>query len=128
MERLHKLLAEVETDEDPNFDNEDNGPEDILEETFPDQESFNEHDTESEEDGDSGNEEMNNSEWFSSKDGVHWWRTKFMQNIRTRCHNIVSCSPGTKGPAKDVTSSVKSSELFIHNNMIQLIAYCTNHT
>ncbi|GBN53956.1 hypothetical protein AVEN_13022-1, partial [Araneus ventricosus] len=34
MERLSKLLAEVETDEDPDFDNEDNGPEDVLEEIF----------------------------------------------------------------------------------------------
>ncbi|GBN26170.1 hypothetical protein AVEN_33962-1 [Araneus ventricosus] len=32
--RLHKLLAEVETDEDPEFDNEDNGPEDVLEVNF----------------------------------------------------------------------------------------------
>ncbi|GBL82110.1 hypothetical protein AVEN_21066-1, partial [Araneus ventricosus] len=34
MERLRKFLAEVETDEDPDFDNEDNGPEDALEEIF----------------------------------------------------------------------------------------------
>ncbi|GBN55715.1 hypothetical protein AVEN_13218-1, partial [Araneus ventricosus] len=60
MERLHKLLAEIETDEDSDFDNEDNEPEDILEENFSDHESFSEHDTES--DGDSGNKEMNNSE------------------------------------------------------------------
>ncbi|GBN02826.1 hypothetical protein AVEN_216786-1 [Araneus ventricosus] len=46
MECLRKLLAEVETDEDSNFDNEDNGPEDILEENFSDHESFSEHDTE----------------------------------------------------------------------------------
>ncbi|GBM42927.1 hypothetical protein AVEN_239087-1 [Araneus ventricosus] len=57
MERLRKLLAEVETD-DPDFDNEDNGPEDVLEEIFPYHESFCEHDTESEEDGDSGNEDL----------------------------------------------------------------------
>ncbi|GBN68987.1 hypothetical protein AVEN_222842-1 [Araneus ventricosus] len=31
MERLRKLLAEVETDEDSAFDNEDNGPKDVLE-------------------------------------------------------------------------------------------------
>ncbi|GBN89035.1 hypothetical protein AVEN_112374-1 [Araneus ventricosus] len=72
MERLRKLVAEVETDEDPDFDNEDNGPEDVLEETFSDHESFCEPDTELEEDGDSGNEEVNNSEWFSSKDGTEW--------------------------------------------------------
>nr|GBM92691.1 hypothetical protein AVEN_193374-1 [Araneus ventricosus] len=30
-ERLRKLLAEVETDEDPDFGSEDNGPEDVLE-------------------------------------------------------------------------------------------------
>ncbi|GBN52543.1 hypothetical protein AVEN_185533-1 [Araneus ventricosus] len=50
MSRLCKLLAEVETDEYPDFDNEDNGPEDVLEEIFSDHESFSEHDTESEED------------------------------------------------------------------------------
>ncbi|GBL99278.1 hypothetical protein AVEN_129041-1, partial [Araneus ventricosus] len=46
-------FAEIETDEDSDFDN---GPEDILEENFSDHESFSEHDTKSEEDGDSGNE------------------------------------------------------------------------
>ncbi|GBM31680.1 hypothetical protein AVEN_101294-1 [Araneus ventricosus] len=54
MERLRKLLAEVETEEDPDFDN---GPEDVLEEIFSDHESFYEHDTESEEGGNSGNED-----------------------------------------------------------------------
>ncbi|GBL97174.1 hypothetical protein AVEN_57379-1, partial [Araneus ventricosus] len=49
-----------------NFDNEDDRPEDILEKNFSDHESFSEHDTELEEDGDSGNEEVNNSEWFST--------------------------------------------------------------
>ncbi|GBN84777.1 hypothetical protein AVEN_26962-1 [Araneus ventricosus] len=34
MERLRKFLAEVETDEGPDFGNEDNGPEDVLEEIF----------------------------------------------------------------------------------------------
>ncbi|GBL96403.1 hypothetical protein AVEN_146839-1, partial [Araneus ventricosus] len=57
MERLRKLLAEVETDEDPDFDNEDNGPEDVLEENSSDHKSFCEHDTKSEEGGDSGNED-----------------------------------------------------------------------
>ncbi|GBN14848.1 hypothetical protein AVEN_165665-1 [Araneus ventricosus] len=88
MERLRKLFAEVETYENPDFDNEDNGREDVLEENFSERVSFIEHDTESKEDGDSGNEDVNNSEWFSSKNGVQWWKTKFMQNIR--CHNIVS--------------------------------------
>ncbi|GBM93654.1 hypothetical protein AVEN_210278-1 [Araneus ventricosus] len=46
MERLRKLLAEIETDEDSDFDNEDNGHEDILEENFSDHESFSEHDRE----------------------------------------------------------------------------------
>ncbi|GBM06492.1 hypothetical protein AVEN_58329-1 [Araneus ventricosus] len=57
MERLRELLAEVETAEDPDFDNEDNGPEDVSEENFSDHESFCEHDTESKEDGNSGNED-----------------------------------------------------------------------
>ncbi|GBL76611.1 hypothetical protein AVEN_147322-1 [Araneus ventricosus] len=67
MDRLRKLLAEDETDEDPDYDNENNGPEDVLEVIFSDHESFCEYDTESEEDGDSGNEDMNNLELLSSK-------------------------------------------------------------
>ncbi|GBO10695.1 hypothetical protein AVEN_40890-1 [Araneus ventricosus] len=51
MEFLRKLLAEVGTNEDPDFDNEDNGPEDISEDNFSDHESFSEDDTESEEHG-----------------------------------------------------------------------------
>ncbi|GBN73536.1 hypothetical protein AVEN_119252-1 [Araneus ventricosus] len=62
IESLRKLLAEVETDEDSGFDS---GPEEVLEVNFSDHESFSKHDTESEEDGDSGNEEVNNSEWFT---------------------------------------------------------------
>ncbi|GBM41874.1 hypothetical protein AVEN_8543-1 [Araneus ventricosus] len=57
MECLRKFLAEVETDEDSDFDNEDSGPEDDLEDNFSDHPSFSEHDSESEEDGDSLNEE-----------------------------------------------------------------------
>ncbi|GBN52884.1 hypothetical protein AVEN_193605-1 [Araneus ventricosus] len=68
MEFLRKLVAEVESDEDSDSDNEDNGSEKILEENFSDHESFCKHDTESDED--SGNEELNNLEWFSSKDDV----------------------------------------------------------
>ncbi|GBN68388.1 hypothetical protein AVEN_86441-1 [Araneus ventricosus] len=83
-------------------------------------ESFSEHDTESEEDGDSGNEEINNLEWFSYKDGIQWRKTKFRQNIRNRFHNIVSHLPRIKGQSRDVTSPVKSRELFISDNMIQL--------
>ncbi|GBO46289.1 hypothetical protein AVEN_74458-1 [Araneus ventricosus] len=93
MERLRKLLTEVKTDEDSDFDNEDNGPKDIFEENFSDDESYSDHDTESEED--SGNEKVNNSEWFTSNNGVHWSKRKFRQNIRTRCHNIVSLLLGT---------------------------------
>ncbi|GBN13450.1 hypothetical protein AVEN_79568-1 [Araneus ventricosus] len=125
MECLRKLLAEDKTYEHSDFDHEDDGPEDVLEENFSDRESFIEHDAESEEDGDSGNEEMNNLEWFSSKDGVQWRKTKFWQNICNHCHNIVSCLPGTKGLAKDVTSPVKSWELFINYDMIQLLVECT---
>ncbi|GBN03221.1 hypothetical protein AVEN_36795-1 [Araneus ventricosus] len=88
MERLRKLLAEVETHKDPDFDNEDSGPEDVIEENFSDHEIFCEHDTESEEDGDSGNEDVNNLELFSSKEGIEWRKTKFRQDIL--CHNIVS--------------------------------------
>ncbi|GBL88599.1 hypothetical protein AVEN_195604-2-1, partial [Araneus ventricosus] len=79
-----------------------------------DHESFSEHDTESEENGDSGNEDVNNLEWFLSKDGVQWRKTKFRQSIRNRCHNIVSRLLGTKGPVEDVTSPVKSWEIFIN--------------
>ncbi|GBM90928.1 hypothetical protein AVEN_190111-1 [Araneus ventricosus] len=60
MECFQKLLSEVKTDEDSDFDNEANGSEDVLEENFSGHESFNEHDTELEEDGYSGKDEVNN--------------------------------------------------------------------
>ncbi|GBM13990.1 hypothetical protein AVEN_113880-1 [Araneus ventricosus] len=82
MEPLRELLAGVETDEDPDFDNEENEPEDALEEISSDRESFCEHES------------------------TEWRKTKFWHNIR--CHNIVSRLPGTKEPVKDVTSPVKS--------------------
>ncbi|GBN56813.1 hypothetical protein AVEN_155636-1 [Araneus ventricosus] len=115
MESLRKLLAEDETDEDPDFENE---TEDVLEEIFSDHESFCEHDMEWEEDGDSGNEDANNLELLSSKEGIERRKTKFRQNIHRR--NIVLCLLGTKGSAKDVTSPVKSWKLFINDNMIHL--------
>ncbi|GBN04665.1 hypothetical protein AVEN_221094-1, partial [Araneus ventricosus] len=52
MESLRKLLAEVQTDEDRDFDNEGNRHDNVLEENFSDHGSFREHDTKSEEDGD----------------------------------------------------------------------------
>ncbi|GBO17210.1 hypothetical protein AVEN_23-1 [Araneus ventricosus] len=119
MERLRKFLAEIETDEDPDFDNEHNIPEDILEEIFTYHESFCENDTESEGDGDSGNVDANNLELFSSKEGIEWRLTKFRQNIR--CHSSVSRLPGTNGSAKDVTSPMEIWELFINDNTMQLI-------
>ncbi|GBN07238.1 hypothetical protein AVEN_62712-1 [Araneus ventricosus] len=48
LESLRKLLTEVETYEDSDFDTEDNGPGDVLEENFSDHENFSEYDTESE--------------------------------------------------------------------------------
>ncbi|GBL76044.1 hypothetical protein AVEN_234354-1 [Araneus ventricosus] len=77
MESLHKLLAEVETDEDPDIVNEDNGLEDVLEEIFSDHESFCEHDMESEEDGNSENEDENILKLLSSKEGNEKRKTKF---------------------------------------------------
>ncbi|GBL77442.1 hypothetical protein AVEN_107694-1, partial [Araneus ventricosus] len=59
-----------ETDEDPDFDDGDNGPEDVSEEISSDQESSCQHYTE--EDGDSGNEDVNDLELFSSKEDIEW--------------------------------------------------------
>ncbi|GBO32283.1 hypothetical protein AVEN_119790-1 [Araneus ventricosus] len=117
MERLRKLLAEVGTDEDPDFDNV---PENVLEDIFSDLENFCEHDTGSEEDGYYGNEDVNNLELISTKEGIEWRKTKFTQNIP--CHYIMARLPGTKGPAKDVISPVKSWEFFLNDNMINLFA------
>ncbi|GBN34202.1 hypothetical protein AVEN_25465-1 [Araneus ventricosus] len=58
MERLCKLLSEVETDEVSDIQNEH---EYVLQENFSTRESFSEHDTESEEDGDPGNVDVNNT-------------------------------------------------------------------
>ncbi|GBN10730.1 hypothetical protein AVEN_208153-1 [Araneus ventricosus] len=113
MELLHKLLAEIETDEDSDFQNEDNGPENNLENNFSNHEIFSEHDTESEEDADFRNED---GFVLYQKIAYNGGKEKFRLIIRTRCHNIVS-RLRTKGSAKDVTSSVKSWELFIQDNM-----------
>ncbi|GBO11113.1 hypothetical protein AVEN_9182-1 [Araneus ventricosus] len=51
LERLRKLLAEVENYQDSDFNNEDNGHGDVFEENFSDHENFSEQDNESEEDG-----------------------------------------------------------------------------
>ncbi|GBN86076.1 hypothetical protein AVEN_138090-1 [Araneus ventricosus] len=118
MERLHKVLPEVETDVDIVFEN---GTGDVLEENFSDLERFSEHDTESKENGDSRNEDVNNLLWLSPKDDVQRRKTKFRQNIRNRCHNIASRLPGTKGTVKDVANPVKSWELFINDKKIQII-------
>ncbi|GBM82579.1 hypothetical protein AVEN_208183-1 [Araneus ventricosus] len=68
---IHSLcerLSKVETDEHPDFDKDDNKPEDVLEEIFLImKERFSEHYLESEGDGDSGNEDVINLELFSSK-------------------------------------------------------------
>ncbi|GBM26830.1 hypothetical protein AVEN_32080-1 [Araneus ventricosus] len=92
MEPLHKLLAEVETDADPDFHYDDIGHEDVSAEIFSDHESFCEHHTESEEDGDSGNEDVNNLELFSSKEGIQWRETKFTRNIRV----ALTCNKRTR--------------------------------
>ncbi|GBN45934.1 hypothetical protein AVEN_106789-1 [Araneus ventricosus] len=68
----------------------------FLEEHFTNHEIFREYDTESEEVGDSGNEEVNNSEWFSPKLAFCGGKQNLGRIL------------GTKGPAKDVTSPVKS--------------------
>ncbi|GBO37880.1 hypothetical protein AVEN_40204-1 [Araneus ventricosus] len=127
MGRIHELPTDDETDEDSDFDKEQNRTEGVLEEIFSDLESFNEHDTESENDGDFGNEEVNNSEWFPSEDGVLWRKTKFRQNIHTECLNIVLRLHGIKGPAKYVARAVKCGELFIIDNMIKLIVKYKKH-
>ncbi|GBL98385.1 hypothetical protein AVEN_187724-1 [Araneus ventricosus] len=58
MALLRKRLAEIEIDEDSDFENEDNGLGNNLEDNFSNYDSFCEHDMESEDDGDSGNEEV----------------------------------------------------------------------
>ncbi|GBN73303.1 hypothetical protein AVEN_128603-1 [Araneus ventricosus] len=67
MESLYKLLAEVETNEDSDFDNEYNGPEDVLKKNFSDHESFRKHDMESEEDGGSGIKKLITRNGFHQK-------------------------------------------------------------
>ncbi|GBM69989.1 hypothetical protein AVEN_225394-1 [Araneus ventricosus] len=82
-------LAEVETDEDSDFDKEDNGQEDVLELNSSDHENFSEHYTELEEDGDSGNEIVMNSEWLSAIDGVQWRKTKFVLTAIILCRGFL---------------------------------------
>ncbi|GBM92588.1 hypothetical protein AVEN_176144-1 [Araneus ventricosus] len=60
----------------------------FLEEIFSDHESFCEHDTEYEEVGDSGNEDVNNLELFSSKEGTEWRKKSHGDLVVTFGHQI----------------------------------------
>ncbi|GBN97408.1 hypothetical protein AVEN_219436-1 [Araneus ventricosus] len=100
------------------LDNENIGPENVLEEIFSDHESFCQHDTESEEEGDSRNDDVNNLELFSSKEGTEW-RKKLGKILVVII--LCRCYLEKKAPPKDVRNPVKSWELFINDNMIHLI-------
>ncbi|GBL73627.1 hypothetical protein AVEN_230633-1 [Araneus ventricosus] len=93
MECLRKFLAEVETDEDSDSDIEGNGHEDVLEENFSDHESFSEHYTESEEDGDSGNgrKELKKSASDKSILRVKFIRLQeYLSNLKDYDDNIIA--------------------------------------
>ncbi|GBN37540.1 hypothetical protein AVEN_81076-1 [Araneus ventricosus] len=66
MERLRKFLAEVETVKIQTLTMKTMGVRIFQKRFFQIMESFYEHDTESEEEGDSGNEDVNNLDLFSS--------------------------------------------------------------
>ncbi|GBM29706.1 hypothetical protein AVEN_156892-1 [Araneus ventricosus] len=100
----------VENDGDSDFNNADNRTEDT---DFLDHESFSEKDTESEEDGDSGNEEVNDSEGFSSKEysgGKQNLCRIFVLVVIILCRAYLEQKVVQQN--KDVAIPVKSWELF----------------
>ncbi|GBO05218.1 hypothetical protein AVEN_106938-1 [Araneus ventricosus] len=72
MELLLKLFAEFETDDDPDLTMRTMDLRMFQKRFFSDHESFCHHDTESEEEEDSRNDDVNSLELFSSKEGTEW--------------------------------------------------------
>ncbi|XP_054713571.1 piggyBac transposable element-derived protein 4-like [Uloborus diversus] len=117
MERLRKLLADVESDEEVIPDDE----------CFSDQENFSDHDSESEFSGSESSADPDRDDTFVGRDAkTIWQKTKFRANVRAPARNIITHLPGPKGNAKNVSDVFESWSVFIDDKMINQIVECTN--
>lgn len=117
MLRLQKLLEDVSTGESSLEENEEES----------DNEIFSSHDTNSECDIDSEDENENAINCFIGKDKkTKWLKEKPKSNVRTPAHNIVTKLPGNIGEAKNILTPSESWELLINEKMIRNVVNCTN--
>ncbi|XP_063231053.1 piggyBac transposable element-derived protein 4-like [Bacillus rossius redtenbacheri] len=87
------------------------------------------HNSSSENDSDEEKIQSNNTEdnYFLGKDRkTKWGKSRPMQSVRTRSHNIVKKLPGVTGLGKKEKSVSGCWSLFFDNNMIEKIVVFTN--
>lgn len=127
--RVRKLLLEVESEEQE--DNTEGGASES--DGWPHSEAESEHNTESEEDADSVDEDIseiedNSTDFYLGKDGkTRWRKVPPPANTRCRSHNIIRCRlPSVKGNAKNCKSPQECFELFFTADIWKIILENTN--
>lgn len=118
MQRLRKLLEEVESDEESVCEDEN----------FSDHESFSEHDSNSEiENSSSSDDSDEEQDAYIGRDKLTVWKkSKFRPKVRTPACNIVLHLPGSRGEAKNVTNPSCCISLLIDDSMLEKIVSYTN--
>lgn len=93
---------------------------------------ISEHDSNSEQEGQSDVEDVADSNttsgnYYVGRDKKTIWRKeKPASNVRTRAHNIITHLPGPKGVARQAKSEIECLKLFMDNNIISLLTKYTN--
>lgn len=124
-ERLNRLMQEClesSDEEEPPFDQCEDGEEDAVE--------LQVHETDSEQDISDDDENIlpeHVGPFFLGKDQITKWRKHCPpKNVRTRSENLVSHLPGPKGIAKSLKTPLAIWQCFFPANMLQIIVENTN--
>ncbi|XP_055936820.1 piggyBac transposable element-derived protein 4-like [Argiope bruennichi] len=119
MERVRKLLEEVSSDEETIEEEiEDSDNEDV----------FSEHQSESEEECRSSDDEVcEQTSFFVGKDKTtKWQKEPFRNQKRIPVQNIIKKLPGNTQFSKHVTSPIDAWRLIFDDSIIEMIVKCTN--
>lgn len=83
--------------------------------------------SDSEQDISSGGESFCSDQFYMGKDGkTKWQKEPPRANVRTRQENIITLLPGVKDQYKDKKSSLECFEVFISNEILELVVKHTN--